>query len=115
MRRRDFIKAITVSAAWPLTARAQQTAMPVVGFLHPGSLAMNRYIVAAFRRQLTQLIIRPAEFDRHVPALDVAGFSEALTTGVRFAVVTASARKLPALMYSIEERLRPISSACGPR
>jgi putative ABC transport system substrate-binding protein len=36
MRRRDFIKGITVSTAWPLAARAQQTTVPVVGFLHGG-------------------------------------------------------------------------------
>jgi len=51
MRRRDFIKVIAGSAtAWPLTARAQQPTMPIVGFVSGRSADSAVREVAAFRK-----------------------------------------------------------------
>jgi putative ABC transport system substrate-binding protein len=54
MRRRGFIKGIAVSATWPLVARAQQPAMPVIGFLRSASLANAGPLVTAFRQGLKE-------------------------------------------------------------
>src|SRR3989441_3051526 len=55
MRRRDFIKVIAgAAAAWPLAARAQQPALPVVGFLHQGFAGPYAHVLAAFRQGLKQ-------------------------------------------------------------
>ena len=55
MRRRDFIKGIAGSTVvWPLAARAQQSAMPVVGFIRTTSAAASTPLVAAFRKGLAE-------------------------------------------------------------
>jgi ABC-type uncharacterized transport system substrate-binding protein len=54
MRRRDFIRIIAGSAAsaWPLTASAQKTALPVIGFLNSGSPRSFARLTAAYREGL---------------------------------------------------------------
>jgi putative ABC transport system substrate-binding protein len=56
MKRREFIAAIGGAvAAWPLASRAQQPAMPVVGFISGSTENTSAKRLAAFRRGLSEV------------------------------------------------------------
>src|SRR5438876_6693298 len=55
MRRREFIALLGGAATWPLAARAQQPAMPVVGFLDSGAAEFYPDRLAAFRQGLKEV------------------------------------------------------------
>ena len=54
MRRREFISLLGGAAAWPITARAQQPAMPEVGFLSSRSPGESSGVLAAFYQGLRE-------------------------------------------------------------
>jgi putative ABC transport system substrate-binding protein len=54
MKRRKFLSVLAGTAVWPIAARAQQPAIPLIGFLHSGSAEQYGERLATFRKGLGQ-------------------------------------------------------------
>src|ERR1700736_4098890 len=52
MRRREFITLVGGAATWPVAARAQKSALPIIGFLSSRSPGESEAVVSAFRQGL---------------------------------------------------------------
>jgi putative tryptophan/tyrosine transport system substrate-binding protein len=87
MRRRAFITLLGGAAAWPLVARAQQPALPVVGLFNNGSADANARNVAAFRKGLSE-----------------TGAIEGQSVTVEYHWLEGHYDRLPALMADLVQR-----------
>jgi putative ABC transport system substrate-binding protein len=88
MRRREFIKAATASAlAWPLAARAQQSAMPVLGFVNVAS-AKN--------------FVRP--LSAFLKGLDETGYADGQNVVIEYRWAEGGNERLPSLVADLIQR-----------
>jgi putative tryptophan/tyrosine transport system substrate-binding protein len=88
MQRREFITLLSgAAAAWPLTARAQQTTMPVIGFLGPASAAGYSPQLESFRNGFGE-----------------AGFIEGKTVVVEYRWAENNLDRLPVLAQELVRR-----------
>ncbi len=87
MRRREIIALLGATAAWPLTARAQQLALPLVAFINSGMADVQATRLAAFRKGLSE-----------------AGYVESQNVTVEYHWMNGHYEGLPALLDDLVRR-----------
>jgi ABC-type uncharacterized transport system substrate-binding protein len=97
MRRRAFMTLIgSAAAVWPLVARAQQAAMPVIGFMHPLGGNDRPNLLEAFRRGLSE-----------------AGYVEGQNVAIEYRFAENRLDRLPTLAAELVARRPAVIAATG--